>query len=133
MTSSREMLKQLETAAAEARQARIAAATAPPQAWASMESAPKDGTLVDVLFDPSAADRSQAEFYAPGCTRKSSPTLPCIENVAFVNGAFRSVVDAQGAQDAAALAGDWGTVEGLGYGITDVRLTHWRPAAYPYR
>lgn len=65
--------------------------------WQDIASAPKDGTLLDVLFDPATAERdaagSMAEFYAPGCTRRKNPSQPIIERVAFINRHFRPVMD----------------------------------------
>lgn len=65
--------------------------------WQPIETAPKDGTLLDVLFDPATAERdtagSMAEFYAPGCTRRTKPTQPLIERVAFINCHFRPVME----------------------------------------
>jgi hypothetical protein len=72
-----------------------------------------------------------AEFYAPGCTRKKAPAEPIIENVVYLNGGFKPVVDAEAARLAAALKGGWGAVPGLLHGVVSVEPTHWRPAAYP--
>ena len=88
--------------------------------WQAIESAPKDGTLLDVLFDPVTAeiDRSgrrplsMAEFYAPGSTARRNPAEPLIENVEFSNYSFRPVTE-----DGTRL-----------YGIISVTLTHWRLA-----
>lgn len=89
-------------------------------AWQPINSAPKDGTLLDVLFDPATAeiDRggrrplSMAEFYAPGSTARRNPAEPLIENVEFSNYSFRPVTE-----DGTRL-----------HGIISVTLTHWRPA-----
>ena len=69
------------------------------EGWQPIDSAPRDGTLIDVLFDPATAeiDRSgrrplsMAEFYAPGSTRIVSPAQPLIERVEFSNRHFRPV------------------------------------------
>jgi hypothetical protein len=99
--------------------------------WQSIETAPKDGSLLDVKFDVASAEAHMAEFYAPLSTRAVEPTEPVIENVAFVNGGFKPVIDAEGAREVACLAGGWGTVLGVAYGIVSVTLTHWRPASNP--
>lgn len=86
--------------------------------WQPIASAPRDGTLLDVLFDPDSAeiDRSgrrplsMAEFYAPGSTRKRDKTEPLIEKVEFSSGHFRPITD-----------------EGTRlHGILSVTLTYWR-------
>jgi hypothetical protein len=99
--------------------------------WEPIETAPKDGSLLDVKFDVASAEEHMAEFYAPQSTRTREPAEPVIENVAFVNGGFKPVIDAEGAREVARLAGSWGTVIGVAYGIVSVTLTHWRPAASP--
>lgn len=105
----------------------------PPNQWRPMVSAPKDGTLLDVLFDIRTAEPGMAEFYVPGCTRKKEPEEPIIENVAFVNGNFAPVIDAEGGKVVAALKGDWGDTQGSTFhSIMRVSLTHWRPASSPY-
>lgn len=89
--------------------------------WQPIASAPRDGTLLDVLFDPRTAeiDRSgrrplsMAEFYAPGSTHKHDPAEPLIERVEFSNRHFRPL-------------GEDGTRL---YAILSVTLTHWRLAA----
>lgn len=84
--------------------------------WHPMETAPRDGTMLDVRFDPGTAERdrmgSLAEFYAPGCTRRRDPTEPVILGVHFSNRHFRP-----------GLPGD-------GFCACDlsVTLTGWRPA-----
>jgi hypothetical protein len=88
--------------------------------WQSIDTAPRDGTLLDVLFDPATAeiDRSgrrplsMAEFYAPGSAARRNPALPLIERVEFSNHSFRPVM-----KDGTRL-----------HGIISVSLTHWRPA-----
>lgn len=125
------MLALLEDAADADRAARVSAAMAPPQPWQPIDTAPRDGTLIDVLFDVQTAEQGMAEFYAPGCTRKKEPASPVIENVAFVNGSFKPVIDAAGVRAVAAVAGGWGEVDGVAYGIMSVTLTYWRPAAFP--
>jgi len=99
--------------------------------WTRIDLAPKDGSLLDARFDIASAEDGMAEFYAPGCTRKVNPTQPVVTNVAFCNGNFRPVIDADGAREVASLAGGWGTVTGVAYGIVSVTLTHWRPAINP--
>lgn len=63
------------------------------EAWQPMESAPRDGTLLDVRFDPATAERdsvgSLAEFWAPGSTRTRNPAEPVIRNVVLENRHFR--------------------------------------------
>ncbi len=89
-------------------------------AWSAIDSAPRDGTLLDVLFDPASAqiDRSgrrplsMAEFYVPDSTARRNPVEPLIENVEFSNRHFRPVTE-----DGTRL-----------YAILSVTLTHWRPA-----
>lgn len=122
----------LEQSANKDRMARIAAATSPPQPWQPIESVPKNGTLIDVMFDVLSAEEGMAEFYAPGCTRKKNAADPVIENVAFINGSFKPVIDAAGAKAVATVAGGWGQVSGVAYGITSVTLTAWRSAAFPF-
>lgn len=69
--------------------------------WQPIETAPRDGTLLDVLFDPATAEidhggrrpLSMAEFYAPGSTRRKDPALPIIERVEFSNRHFRPVTE----------------------------------------
>lgn len=100
--------------------------------WIRIESAPKDGSLLDARFDIASAEDDMAEFYAPSCTSKVDPTQPVIANVTFCNGHFRPVIDADGAREVASLAGGWGTATGVAYGIVSVTLTHWRPAANPF-
>lgn len=95
-------------------------------------SAPKDGTLLDVKFNVDTAEPGMAEFYAKGCTHQQAPAEPIIENVAYVNGCFKPVIDGDGARLVASIAGGWGPEGGTGYGIGSVALTHWRPAAYPF-
>lgn len=97
-----------------------------------MSTAPRDGTLLDVLFDVPSADPRSAEAYAPGCTRKEGPTSPFIENVAFGNDNFTPVLDAQGALAMIKMKGGWGGVSGVDHAVANVTLTHWRPAAYPH-
>lgn len=84
-------------------------------AWMPISTAPRDGTMIDVLFDPTTADRdrmgSLAEFYAPGCTRRKNPTEPVIEGVHFSNRHFRP-----GKPEDRFTACDM-----------SVTLTHWRP------
>jgi hypothetical protein len=66
-----------------------------------MATAPRDGTLLDVQFDPATAeiDRSgrkplsMAEFYVPGSTRRKDPVPPVIERVEFSNRHFRPVME----------------------------------------
>ncbi|KWU26348.1 hypothetical protein [Burkholderia cenocepacia] len=99
--------------------------------WQPIGTAPKDGRLLDLLFDIKTAELGSAEFYAPGCTRRRNPTEPLIENVAYVNGGFKPVVDADGAREVAALGGGWGNVSGVRYGIMSVTPTHWRFAVKP--
>jgi hypothetical protein len=97
-----------------------AGAVADVAAWRTIDSAPRDGTLLDVLFDPATAeiDRSgrrplsMAEFYVPGSTARRNPVEPLIENVEFSNRHFRPVTE-----DGTRL-----------YAILSVTLTHWRPA-----
>lgn len=89
--------------------------------WLPIDTAPRDGTLIDVLFDPQTAEIdyggrkpvSMAEFYAPGSTRRSNPTEPLIERVEFSNGHFRPVTD------------DGTRLYACDMAIT---LTHWRAA-----
>jgi hypothetical protein len=128
------LLQILEAGEEEDRARRVSAAEGPPAKWMDFASAPKDGTLVDLKFRVEDAEPGAAEFFAPGCTCTLNPTEPIIENYAFVNGSFRGVVDAAGAQRALALGGVSCSDRGLNmtYGITSVSLTHWRPAAYPY-
>lgn len=61
--------------------------------WEPIDTAPKDGTMIDLMFDPHTAERdrmgSLAEFYAPGCARKSNPTAPIIESCHYSNWHFR--------------------------------------------
>jgi len=130
------LLAALEAGADEDRRARVAAAVLPPQPWQGIDEVPMDGMLLDVKFDPWTADidgsgKNMAEFYVPGSTRRLDPAEPIIENVAYVNGGFKPVVDWDAAEAVRALAGRWGHVDGVLYGIMSVRLTHWRPAAYP--
>jgi len=73
-----------------------------------------------------------AEYYAPGCTRPGSSVEPVIENVAFINGSFKGVVDAEAARAVEQLKGGYGAVTGVTYGILSVTLDGWRPAAYPH-
>jgi len=127
-----DFISMLEAGADEDRAARVAAAKSGPANWLAIASAPKDGTLLDVRFIVETAEPGMAEFYAQGCTRESQPTEPIVENVAFVNGAFKPVIDGDGARLVASLAGGWGPERGTGYGIISVTLTHWRPAAYPF-
>ena len=65
----------------------------PTTIWQPMETAPRDGTLIDVRFDPTTADRdsvgSLAEFWAPGCTCQRNPSEPVICNVLYENRHFR--------------------------------------------
>lgn len=128
------MFASLEEMAATERATRVAAAAETPQPWRPMDSAPRDGTLIDVLFDVPSAEPHAAEFYAAGSTCNSSPADPVIENVAFVNGSFAPVVSAEDAKIVAALKGGWGTVDSgsVCHGILSVNLTAWRPAAYPF-
>lgn len=83
--------------------------------WHPMETAPKDGTILDVKFDPASAEvdaaGSLAEFYAPGCTRKINPSEPIIESVYFQNRHFRLFVPG---------------LKTTMPGIVSVTLTHWR-------
>lgn len=87
--------------------------------WQPIATAPQDGTLLDVLFDPHTAEidhggrrpLSMAEFYAPGSTRRKNPAEPLIANVEFSNRCFRPVHE--------------GTRL---HGILSVTLTHWRLA-----
>lgn len=124
----------LEEMAATERSSRVAAAAESPKPWEPMETAPRDGTLLDVLFDVPSAEPHAAEFYVPGCTRKIAPAEPVIENVAFVNGSFAPVTNFDGAQSVLALGGGWGNVAAgsVSHGILSVNLTAWRPAAYPF-
>lgn len=126
------LMSMLKAGAEEDRAARVAAAFGVPGVWMEIVSAPKDGTLLDVKFLVATAEPSMAEFYAPGCTRELDPSDPVIENVAFVNGSFKPVIDSDGARLVALLAGGWGSEAGTGYGIASVMLTHWRPAAFPF-
>lgn len=61
--------------------------------WQPIETAPRDGRLIDVKFEPKTAERdskgSLAEFYAPGCT--TGKAEPIIERVEFSHGHFRPV------------------------------------------
>lgn len=125
-------ISMLEAGADSDRAARVAAAKGSPSEWSGIESAPKDGTLLDVRFDITTAEPGMAEFYAKGCTRQREAVEPVIENVAFVNGSFKPVIDGDGARLVASIAGSWGPEHGTGYGISSVTLTHWRPAAYPF-
>jgi hypothetical protein len=88
--------------------------------WQPIATAPRDGTLLDVRFDPTTAEvdavGSLAEFYAPGCTRRRKPAEPVITGVEFSNGHFRPVC--QGSPDVKM------------HGIVSVTLTHWRPAVF---
>jgi hypothetical protein len=127
-----DFISMLESSADEDRAERVAAAKFPPADWIEFASAPKDGTLIDVKFNSATAEPDMAEFYAPGCTRQRKPTEPIIENVAFVNGSFKPVVDGDGARLVESIAGGWGPEKGVGYGIGGVTLTYWRPAAYPF-
>lgn len=69
--------------------------------WQPIEQAPRDGTLLDVMFDPATAEidysgkrpLSMADFYAPGSTRRKDPTPPVIERVEFSNRHFRPVME----------------------------------------
>jgi len=80
--------------------------------------APRDRTLLDVLFNPTTAEidysgrkpLSMAEFYAPRSTRRANPAEPRIDRVEFSNGHFRPVMEC-------------GTRL---HGILSVDLTHWR-------
>jgi len=64
--------------------------------WGDMATAPRDGTLIDVKFDPKTAERdihgSMAEFYVPGSTRKRNPVEPIIQNVRFIRNHFRPIL-----------------------------------------
>ena len=129
----KKLMALLEESADAERAKRVAAATMLPQPWRPIVSAPKDGTLLDVLFDVPTAEPEMAEFYAPGCSRKKAAEEPIIENVAFVNGNFAPVIDAEGARMIADLKGGWGdTQRSVTYSILSVSITHWRPAAFPY-
>lgn len=97
--------------------------------WQPIPTAPRDGSLLDVWFDIASAEAGAAEFYAPGCTQPDGQNEPVIEQVACVNGHFRPVIDQAGTRAVIALAGGWGTVEGVAHGIVSVTLTRWRPAA----
>lgn len=127
-----DFIAMLETGADADRAARVAAAKVLPAKWSDITSAPKDGTLLDVKFDVATAEPGMAEFYAKGCTRQREAAEPVIENVAFVNGSFKPVIDGEGARFVASIAGGWGPEQGTGYGISSVTLTHWRPSAYPF-
>jgi hypothetical protein len=116
----------------EEREARVAASKGVPANWLDIASAPKDGTLLDVKFNVDTAEPGMAEFYVQGCTRQRNPVEPVIENVAYVNGCFKPVIDGEGARLVASIAGGWGSEQGTGYGIGSVTLTHWRPAAFPF-
>lgn len=127
------LLELLEQAAATELKIRHDAATTPPRPWEDITTAPRDGALLDVRFDPHQdAEPGMAEFYAPGCTRRVNPTEPVIENVAFANGSLRPISSADEAARALAAKGDFTDGSGFAYGIKSVTLTHWRPAAYPY-
>ncbi|MFK4706028.1 hypothetical protein ABIC83_002867 [Roseateles asaccharophilus] len=121
----------LHAGADEDRERRVAAATVPPQPFEPIATAPKDGTLLDVKFNPATAEPGMAEFYVQGSTSSSDPVEPVIENVAFVNGRFTPVYTLEGAEAVKALGGGRGSPPGCLYGIMSVDLTHWRPAAYP--
>jgi hypothetical protein len=83
-----------------------------PLGWTMIETAPKDGILIDVRFDPNTAEvdgtgKNMAEFYAPGCTMGNAE--PTIRNVRFQGGSFKS------------MAGD--NLDIPWYGIVSVTLT----------
>lgn len=92
--------------------------------WQPANTAPQDGTLMDVLFDPATAEidysgrraLSMAEFYAPGSTRRKNPEPPIISRVEFSNRHFRPVME-----DGTRL-----------HGIISVTVTHWRPHQEPH-
>lgn len=135
MANRNTMMRRLIQGAEQERAGRVARALAPPQPWQPIETAPRDGTLIDLRFDPAREGREGAEFYAPGSTRRKEPAEPVIENVVFCNGHFRPVVDAEAAAaaKAAMAAGDGHkSLPGTLYAIMSVVPTHWRPAAYPF-
>lgn len=82
--------------------------------WQPIEAAPRDGTLIDVKFDPTTTDRdamgTMAEFYAPGST--SGRAEPIIQRVEYYNEHFRPVGECGTRFYACDMA---------------VKLTHWRP------
>lgn len=94
--------------------------------WQDIASAPKDGTLLDVMFDPVTAEidysgrrpLSMAEFYVPGSTRRTKPEPPVIERVEFSNRHFRPVMECGTRLYACDMA---------------VTLTKWRPHRSPAR
>ena len=49
------------------------------ESWEPIETAPKNGTLLDVRFDVASSEHGAAEFYAPGCTRRQAPVEPVID------------------------------------------------------
>lgn len=51
-------------------------------------------------FDIATVENCMGEFCAPGCKRKNAPAEPVIENVAFLNGGFKPVIDTDGARKA---------------------------------
>ena len=124
-----EFISMLEAGAGEDRAARVTAAQRAPADWVEIASAPKDGRLLDVKFVVETAEPGMAEFYARGCTHGKGGSGPVIENVAFVNGSFKPVIDGEGARFVASLGGGRGAERGTGYGIASVTLSHWGPAA----